>query len=53
MKNELGRRRDFDDESVHEKNKRIRKEQERRLRKELRHPRAAQSNDIEQGDHHA
>jgi hypothetical protein len=53
MKNELGRRAEFDDESVHEKNKRIRSEQERRLRKELRHPRAAQSADNEQGDQHA
>lgn len=36
MKSELGRKRDFDDETVHEKNKRIKGEQERRLRKELR-----------------
>jgi hypothetical protein len=53
MRNELGRRREFDDESVHEKNKRIRREQERRLRKELRHPGLAQSDDAERGDRHA
>lgn len=50
MKNELGRRRERDDESVHEKNKRIRGEQERRLRKELRH---LDHITKQQGDYHA
>jgi hypothetical protein len=49
MKSELGRKRDFDDETVHEKNKRIKGEQDRRLRKELRRMRSTK----QQGDHHA
>src|SRR5258705_278222 len=41
MRNEFVRKRDFDDERSHEKNKRIRNEQERRLRKELAYARQA------------
>ena len=50
MKSGLRRERDFEQETNHEKNKRIRDEQQRRLRKELR------SLDLitkQQPDHHA
>jgi hypothetical protein len=48
MKSELGRKRDFEDETVHEKNKRIKGEQDRRLRKELRRLRLPK----QEGDNH-
>ncbi len=49
MKSDFGGKRGLDDESVHEKNKRIKGEQDRRMRKELRRLRTIK----QQGDHHA